>query len=131
MMLSIWAVAIAVSSSITVPASAAIVIFLTATPLRNRRLHTRLFVLGLVALLFAWVNVLGISETKPFTFATSIPFLAMAAWLGLLIHGRDLPAWPRNGPRGFEVVQPPGVTKTVVRPPPPALTSGRAHRHPQ
>jgi hypothetical protein len=132
-MLLYYSLAESVSSEwlvVTVPVYAAIVAFLVATPLQSRRVHTRIFVVGLVALLFAWVNVLGISEAKLLTFASSVPFLPLAAALGILIRGPDVKARPQTGPRGFDVVQLPNAQQTVVSTPPPAVTSSRARRNP-
>ena len=42
----------------------------------------------------------------------------MAGWLAFLIRGPDLPTRARDGPRGFEVLQPPGLTRPLVPPPP-------------
>jgi hypothetical protein len=61
--------------------------FLGATPLRSRAVHTFVVVVGLAALLFAWLGVLDRSELKPVTFASSIPFLSMAGALAVRIMG--------------------------------------------
>jgi hypothetical protein len=116
---------------VTLPVYAAVAIFLASTPVGSRKFHTRVFALGLAGLAFGWINLLGMSDLKSITFATSVPFLATAAWAAFFLRGKVSPAPRGAGPRGFEVVQPPGAPRKLVRPPPPAVPSPRDYRHPQ